>query len=263
MYLLFSSGPKSFSIFFVFRFLLHYKHNSIMMTTLTLKAQCEQINWPLHTMHALKIGAGKWKEGQDSDLKPEQVVVTRLAAENRESCWDEGRGIYLLMKAAALDVLTKRSIFNGTWISPREDAIRGGFRLETVKAYKLEILTCIKNISHRQLQENIAEICADPVIQHFFKKDYFFKGIIQNFLSSLADSVDSDFITKIAAVFMRNPYGYGPGWPDLTVIDKNGLSFIEVKTTDRLHESQLRFAKEVAKPLGFVCCVVQLLPENY
>ena len=234
-----------------------------MMTTLTLKAQCEQINWPLHTMHALKIGTGKWKEGLDSDLKPEQVVVTRLAAENRESCWDEGRGIYLLMKAAALDVLTKRSIFNGTWISPRENAIRGGFRLETVKAYKLEILTCINNISHRQLQENIAEICADPVTQHFFKKDYFFKGIIQNFLSSLADSVDSDFITKIAAVFMRNPYGYGPGWPDLTVIDKNGLSFIEVKTTDRLHESQLRFAKEVAKPLGFVCCVVQLLPEKY
>ena len=232
-----------------------------MMTTLTLKAQCEQINWPLHTMHALKIGAGKWKEGQDSDLKPEQVVVTRLAAENRESCWDEGRGISIVMRAAALDVLTKRSIFNGTQFSPREDAIRGGFPL-TIKAYKQEILTCINNISHRQLQENIAEICADSVIQHFFKKDYFFKGIIQNFLSSLADSVDSDFISKIATLRMANPY-YGTGWPDLTVIDKNRVSFIEVKTTDLLHESQLRFAKKIAKPLGLVCCVVQLRPENY
>lgn len=227
-----------------------------MMTTLTLKAQCEQINWPLHTMHALKIGAGKWKEGQDSDLKPEQVVVTRLAAENRESCWDEGEGVYLLMKAAALDVLTKRSIFNGTQFSPREDAIRGGFRLATIKAYKQEILTCINNISQKQLQENIAEICDDPLIQYSYQKKYSYKGILQNFLNSLAGSVNPDSLAKIATLFMKNPYDYATGWPDLTVVDKNGVSFIEVKTTDFLHESQLRFAKKIAKPLGLVCCVV-------
>ena len=46
-----------------------------MMEPLTLKAQCEQINWPLQTMHALKMSSGKWKKEQDSYLKPEQVVV--------------------------------------------------------------------------------------------------------------------------------------------------------------------------------------------
>jgi hypothetical protein len=234
-----------------------------MINPLTLKDQCEQINWPLYTMHALKIGTGKWKEGQDSCIKPEQVVVTRLATENRESCWCEGMGISILMKAAALDVLTKRSIFNGTQFSPREDAIRAGFRLATIKAYKPEILTCIKNISQKQLQEHIAEICADPGIQYYYNKTYSYQGILKNFLSSLADSVDSDFITKIASFFMKNPYHYATGWPDLTVIDKNRVSFIEVKTTDLLHESQLRFAKKIAKPLGLVCCVVQLRPENY
>lgn len=236
--------------------------DSILMNPLTLKAQCEQINWPLHTMYALKMSPGKWKEGQDSGLRPEQVVVTRLAAENRESCWCEGMGINILMRAAALDVLTKRSIFYGTNHSPREDAIRGGFRLETVKAFKSEILTCINNIGHKQLQENIAEICADTGIQYYFTKTYPCQGILLNFLSSLADSVDSDFIAKIAALFMTNPYDYRLGWPDLTVIDKNGVSFIEVKANDSLHESQLRFAKEIAKPLGLVCCVVQLCPEN-
>lgn len=231
-----------------------------MMTTLTLKAQCEQINWPLHTMHALKIGAGKWKEGQVSDLKPEQVVVTRLAAENRESCWCEGMGISILMKAAALDVLTKRNIFND-----REDAIRRFFEAQCtiLKAYQPEILTCIQNISPEQLQEHIIEICTDPLTQYFYQKEYSHQGILQNFLSSLAYLVDSNLIAKIAALFMTNPYDYRSGWPDLTVIDKNGVSFIEVKTTDRLHESQLRFAKEIAKPLGLVCCVVQLLPQKH
>ena len=209
------------------------------------------------------MGAGKWKEGQASDLLPEQVVVIRLAAENIVSCWCEGFGISILMRAAALDVLTKRSIFYGTNHSPREDAIRGGFRLETVNAFKPEILTCVNNISHKQLQENIAEICADFGIQYWFKKTYPCQGILQNFVTSLADSVDSDFIAKTAAIFMENPIDYRLGWPDLTVIDKNGVSFIEVKTTDSLHESQLRFAKEIAKPLDLVCCVVQLRPENY
>ncbi|NTU73919.1 VRR-NUC domain-containing protein [Candidatus Roizmanbacteria bacterium] len=238
---------------------------SIMMNPLTLKTQCEQINWPLLTIYALKMNAGKWNEGQNSDLSPEEVVVARLAAENKESCWCEGMGINILMRAAALDVLTKRSIFNGTQFSPREDAIRGFFegKCMTLKAFKPEILTCIKNISPRQLQANIAEICADPIVQYSFKKNYPFQGILQNFLTSLADSVDSDFIAKIAAIFFRNPYDYRSGWPDLTVIDKNGVSFIEVKTTDRLHESQLRFAKEIAKPLGLECCVVQLHPEKH
>ena len=104
-----------------------------MMNPLTLTAQCEQINWPLHTMHSIKMGAGKWKEGQASDLLPEQVVVIRLAAENIVSCWCEGFGISILMRAAALDVLTKRSIFYGTNHSPREDAIRGGFRWSNVE----------------------------------------------------------------------------------------------------------------------------------
>ncbi len=56
---------------------------------------------------------------------------------------------------------------------------------------------------------------------------------------------------------MTKPYEYRSGWPDLTVIDKSGVSFIEVKTTDSLHESKLRFAKEIAKPLGLVCCQIR------
>jgi len=38
------------------------------------------------------------------------------------------------------------------------------------------------------------------------------------------------------------------------------ISFVEVKTTDRFHDSQLRFAEKVAKPLGFDCCTFQHIP---
>jgi hypothetical protein len=57
---------------------------------------------------------------------------------------------------------------------------------------------------------------------------------------------------------MIKPYDYRSGWPDLTVIEDGEVSFIEIKTTDLLHASQLRFAEEIAKPLGFSCSIIQL-----
>ena len=62
-------------------------------------------------------------------------------------------------------------------------------------------------------------------------------------------------------MFFEKPYEYRAGWPDLTVVG-DSLRFVEVKTTDLLHESQIRFAKELALPLGLQCEVVQLCSDG-
>ncbi|WP_312779311.1 hypothetical protein, partial [Escherichia coli] len=36
-----------------------------------------------------------------------------------------------------------------------------------------------------------------------------------------------------------DPYQYRSGWPDLTLVYENCIEFVEVKTTDNLHKTQL------------------------
>jgi hypothetical protein len=46
------------------------------------------------------------------------------------------------------------------------------------------------------------------------------------------------------------------GWPDLTVIRDKTVWFMEVKTTDHFHESQVNLWLNVGKPLGLTFGVV-------
>ena len=217
----------------------------------SLEAQCEDIGWPLHVMHARYLGSKRWDDGQRSDLRPEEVVAARISAEGRLCSWCEGGSINLLMKAAALDVLAKRNLYND-----RTDAIRRYLEAQCtiLKDFESELLVCIRNVSSNRLSENIAEICADPFIREAYPR------VVQDFLASLASALEADFLTQVATVFMKKPYDYRSGWPDRTVIEAKAVSFIEVKTTDGFHESQLRFANEIAKPLGLACRTVQLKP---
>jgi hypothetical protein len=59
-------------------------------------------------------------------------------------------------------------------------------------------------------------------------------------------------------MFMRNPYDFRAGWPDLTIARENELRFVEVKTTDKLHSSQKNTITEVLKPWGASVSVLQI-----
>ena len=222
-----------------------------MASRSSLEVQCEQIGWPLDVVRLNYYGHGRWNGGQQDDCSPEEVAIGQISAEGYQCSWCEGGAINLLMKAASLDVLTSRNVFGD-----RKDAVRGYLeaQLTLLGAHRGEILSCIESIVSSRLQDNIEEICADELIQSFYPK------VRRDFLLALACAVEPDFIAEVASVFMIKPYEYRSGWPDLTVISDTGISFVEVKTTDLLHRSQLRFAQEVAKPLALECRVIQLKP---
>ena len=215
----------------------------------SLEVQCEHIGWPLQVMHARYLGDRRWDDGEISDVRAEDVVAARIAAEGHLCTWCEGGSINLLMKAAALDVLANRNFF-----SHRTDAIRRYLEAQftILKEFESDLLACIRNVSAGRLSENIAEICADPFIREAYPR------VRQDFLISLSSVLETEFLSQVATIFIAKPYEYRSGWPDLTVIDNRAVSFVEVKTTDRFHGSQLRFAEEVAKPLGLACRTVQL-----
>lgn len=215
----------------------------------SLEAQCEFIGWPLQVMRAMYLGNKRWEDGQRCDVRPEEVVAARITAEGHLCSWCEGGSINLLMKAAALDVLANRNFFGD-----RTDAVRRYLEAQftILQEFESELLDCIRNVSADRLSENIAEICADPFVKEAYPR------VRKEFLVSLGCVLQTDFLAQVATVFMKKPYDYRSGWPDLTVIEARAVSFVEVKTTDRFHQSQLRFANEVAKPLRLACRTVQL-----
>lgn len=155
----------------------------------------------------------------------------------------------LMLKAAALEALARRNLFND-----REDAVRRFLeaQLTLLTEYQAELIECAAKVTAAELRSNIVKICDDPFIKEAYPR------VRPEFLCSLAETITVDLRIQLLQTYMIKPYDYRAGWPDLTVLNSEGVSFIEVKTTDRLHESQLRFASEVAAPLGLKCQVIQV-----
>lgn len=223
-----------------------------MLTRQSLETQCTEIGWPLEVIRAKYLGNKSWTEGSFAPVGPEELVASRVADQGRNCSWCEGGSINILMKAAALDALAARNPF-----ASREDAVRRNFEAQCtiLKESSAELLSCMRQVSSMRLRANIVEVCTDPFVREAYPR------VREDFLVPLADAMGIDLLIRVAVAFMQKPYDYRAGWPDLTVIEPTGVSFIEVKTTDRFHASQLRFAQEIAAPLGLTCCTVQLKPN--
>jgi hypothetical protein len=227
------------------------KQKKTMRKKSKLDLQCDEVGWPLNTTHGYYVGSGKWSFDEIVNCGPEEFVAAQLATVGFKCCWCEGGSLNLLMKAAALDVLVRRNIFGS-----REDAIRRFLEAQftLLNDHRLEIVSRIRSIADDQLQANIFEICSDAFIRSFYPR------VSSAFVTALAQAVGQHHLADVATLFITNPYGYRAGWPDLTIVKDGRLSFVEVKTTDKLHASQMRFAREVARPLNLPCSVVRLEP---
>lgn len=65
-------------------------------------------------------------------------------------------------------------------------------------------------------------------------------GLTLSFVLSLYEALGNKVLVDIAKMFFMDPAAFGSGWPDITAIDKNNnVKLFEVKTTDKLHRSQI------------------------
>jgi len=217
----------------------------------TLKEQCASLGWPLRKLPAIRHAKQVWSFGDATGLHPEEVVALSLIAEGKQCCWCEGRSVSVLLKAAALPVLAQRNIFGD-----RVDAVRAALegQLTVLASHSEEIFSCAAQISVQDLQSNISEICANTMVQEFYP------NLRAPFVRLLAQVVSQELRVSLLRTFFIKPYEYRSGWPDLTVVDGACLSFVEVKTTDKFHESQFRFAREIAAHHGLECAVTQVVP---
>lgn len=219
----------------------------------TLEEQCSAISWSLDKISAIHSGKRMWTLGEQTDVAPEIAVAAYFAAAGESCSWCKGGSVKTLIKAAALDVLAPYSILK-TRTDAARDAVESHFL--RLKKHRDEILSAIRSISTVRLKNNVEEILSDDGVQMLYPR------VTPEFVISLSLELGNEAIAGLADVLFRNASEYGKGWPDLTVIGNQGVHFIEVKTTDLLGESQVRFAREVAAPLGLRCGVVQLIPAK-
>jgi hypothetical protein len=66
----------------------------------------------------------------------------------------------------------------------------------------------------------------------------------------------------IAKRFAGDAYAYRAGWPDITAIRDGEVLFREVKTTDKLHRSQLETIGCVLLPEELNVDVLQIVPAG-
>jgi hypothetical protein len=182
------------------------------------------------------------------------LVLERFTLDGELGCWCEGGSVNLLMKAASLDVLARLNTF-----SDRADAVRrfSEAQFTILQAHKREILGAMRSVGENKLTAAVAEVCSDHFVSSIYPR------VTAPFLLQLWYALGPEQLVAIAQKFFEKPYEYRAGWPDLTLIDGPGVHFVEVKTTDRLHEAQLRFAAEVASPLALRCQVVRVEPVRH
>lgn len=169
--------------------------------------------------------------GLNFSQNPEKAALKHFSDQGWQGSYCEGGAVLVLIRAAALDILEALNPFKS-----REDACR------RFTEAQLEI--------HRNNLENICDTIrkARPeLVRRNFREIYqydsnqrYFPGLQENVIVDIFNAIGGDGLARMTQEIGIDPYKYRKGWPDLTLVNQSGrLRWIEIKTTDKLHRSQI------------------------
>lgn len=189
------------------------------ISLLPLAEQCRQLGISLEYFGCSRTGHS-----------PERDVWVHLCSLGFRGSYCEGGPILLLIRAAALDTLTRLNPFNS-----REDACNRftEAQLTIHKSNADLILDAIRTVDNGRVIDNFVEIYQSPFVRGHYP------GLDPDCIAFLFDALGAEKLTQITAAMMRDPYRYRAGWPDLIMATCRSMLWAEVKTTDKLHESQI------------------------
>jgi hypothetical protein len=204
-----------------------------------LPRQCSELLLDLETIELVYDG------------NPEQALLSYYESQGYTGLNIEGVGIITILKAIMLNLLHKYNSFKD-----REDAcvraLEAQFSLNPTKLN--EIILSISSTTRQEFIDNFKEIISKPFIASRYPE------LSLNFATAIYDSIDKNIFIAIAKKIAETPYTYRNGWPDLTLIKDNKVSFVEVKATDKLHISQLitiPIMREITQLSFHVCKVIK------
>lgn len=166
-----------------------------------------------------------------TDIKgPEILSYTYFLNQGYSGMCGEGTPLLILIKAAILDFVTDHSTFES-----RDECCRryteAHLQINIDRA--AEILKVVgrskKPIIKRNLKE-ILEVYESPGLAN---------GITVRSLLELFELIGPSGLAELTQIFLEDPYGYRKGWPDLVLWKDGIIRWIEIKTSDKLHASQI------------------------
>jgi hypothetical protein len=108
-----------------------------------------------------------------------------------------------------------------------------------------ELLLATRNISRDRIASNFRKIQSWQYSDTWFPYGYY--GITETLIIQVLECLGRHRLENIAAVFLKDRWLYSKGWPDLLLIRNGNIRFVEVKTSDKLHISQLIVMPEMMK----------------
>lgn len=212
-----------------------------IMSTLPLLLQCEKLNLPVKVI--------EWEQSN----KPEIWALQYFSNLGFVGAYCEGGAIGLVLKGLCLDTLTKTSCFYGTSINAREDAcLKGITTLAEKNEEQLDnIMKEIYQTDRFKYLSACEEILSYPSINEWYP------GLSMNFLEKMYDALTKDEYGLLAKWIALNP-DHRNGWPDLTLVKEGIVQFVEVKTTDKLHNTQLKTLPAIKQLINADIQVIKL-----
>lgn len=219
-----------------------------------LAAQCQELNLPLTRLPwaaaAIPSGRRKWDDGTGHAVDPELVVLADRHRHGFSGVWCEGGTLNILMKAASLPFLIENNSFNEP-----QDAVRRYFEAQCAILYerRAALLDSIATASATAVRTHATRILADPFVASVYR------AVTLDVVCELFDSLGSKTLLSIVEIFTKAPYDYRAGWPDLTLLKDGQTRWVEVKTSDKIHDSQARIVRAFRDPLKLTFEVVQVV----
>lgn len=193
------------------------------MGNLSLKRQCELLD--------LQCASENWEK---KNLKPEQHAFEVFKQLGYVGSYCEAGGIGLVLKSLSLDSLTATSFFKEDPEIARTRACLGGIVFLAHKnKEELEIVyEDIRKTDKAKFKAACEEILEYDLIHEWYP------GLTIEFACAMFETLSKETFVKIAEWISRSTE-HRNGWPDLTLAKNGRVKFVEVKTADRLHRSQL------------------------
>lgn len=164
------------------------------------------------------------------DGRPEPALLKHFESFGYVGSFSEGCALLTALKALMLDKLAELNIFND-----RDDACLRYLEAQFIihRDSVNDIIGSIQNTSRDKYLSNLHEI----LDRSFGQVECSIK--LFKCCEALFDAIETEVFMAVATKFSEDPYSYRSGWPDLTLVKGQEVRFIEVKTTDKLHKSQL------------------------
>lgn len=207
------------------------------MARLSLEQQCKNISLELHEISLQYEG------------DPEPALLRYFESLGYIGSHVEGATILTALKALMLDALTEHNIFQD-----RKDACCRYLEAQlTILKDRTDLLvSSIAKTNRKSFIRNANEILSQSFIKGLYP------SLTVDCLLAIFDAIDTNVFQNVVIKISEDPYGYRAGWPDLTIVKDKEVQFIEVKTTDKLHNSQLNTIPVMMSVLPYKFSVYRL-----